>query len=124
VPSWGQAVKGDEAFADRVLQRVGEPRVVSRDLTVEVIARRVAKAEGVDVEQMRRSGQGRKESEARLITAWLGREVGRISTAKAAKYFGRDTSTIARGLVRLEERMDSDRALRDRVSRLSKQVRP
>jgi len=98
--------------------------VVPRDLTVEVIARRVAKAEGVDVEQMRRSGQGRKESEARLITAWLGREVGRISTAKAAKYFGRDTSTISRGLVRLEERMDSDRALRDRVSRLSKQVGP
>jgi len=98
--------------------------VVPRDLIVEVIARRVAKAEGVDVEQMRRSGQGRKESEARLITAWLGREVGRISTAKAAKYFGRDTSTISRGLVRLEERMDSDRALRDRVSRLSKQVGP
>src|SRR5713226_4665604 len=30
VLTWGGAVKGDEAFADRGLQRVGEPRVVPR----------------------------------------------------------------------------------------------
>ena len=44
---------------------------------------------------------------ARLLTAWLGREVGRISAARTAKYFGRDTSTLTRGLPRLEKRMDA-----------------
>lgn len=45
VPSWG-AVKGDEAFADRVLQAVGEPRVVPRGVTIESVAREVAKQGG------------------------------------------------------------------------------
>src|SRR5262249_13306831 len=43
VPNWGGMVKGDEAFADRVLQAVGEPAVVPRGLTIERIARRVAR---------------------------------------------------------------------------------
>ena len=50
------------------------------------------------------------DSEARALTAWLGREVAGISIARTAKHFGRDTSSMARNVARLEERM---RAARD-----------
>ncbi len=67
VASWGQAVKGDEAFADRVLQSVGEPRIVPRGLTVERIAKAAAKSEDVRLDAMRGVGRGRRESRARLL---------------------------------------------------------
>lgn len=121
VPAWRQAVKGDEAFADRVFHGIGEPPVVPRGMTVERLARAVARMEGVGPEVMRRRGQGRSPSRARLITAWVGRELGRIPAAQTAKYFGRDTSTMIKGLARLEERMESDHGLRRRVQQLARQ---
>ncbi len=111
VPSWGQAVKGDEGFADRVLQAVGEPAVVPRGLTVERIARKVAQAEGLDLARMRGPSRDRAASRARLMVAWLGRAVGRIPVAQAAKFFGRDTSTMINGLAKLEAAIVTDRRL-------------
>jgi len=123
VPSWGQAVKGDEAFADRVLQAVGEPRVVPRGLTTDAVARAVAAQEGLELESMRGPGQGREVSLGRLMTAWVGRDVGRISLAKAARYFKRDTSTMAKGVASLEERMLADEKLRRRANRIVDRLR-
>src|ERR1700730_17063864 len=74
VASWSQVVKGDEAFADRVLQSIGEPPVVPRGLTIDAVAWAVARREGARMEAMRGPGQGRSESRARLLTAWVGRE--------------------------------------------------
>jgi hypothetical protein len=122
VPSWGQAVKGDEAFADRVLQAAGEPPVVPKGVTVEVVASLVARDGRVSVAAMRGAGQQRAASLARLITAWLGREAGKIPVARVAKYFGRDTSTIIRGLARFEARKAADHSLHDRTVRLLRQL--
>jgi hypothetical protein len=38
VPTWGQAVKGEEVLVDRVLREAGEPPVLPRCLTVADIA--------------------------------------------------------------------------------------
>ena len=105
VETWGQAVKGNEAFADRMLQAAGEPRVLRRNLTVEAVARKVARAQEIRPGQMITRGRGRAGSEARALTAWLGREVAGISIARTAKHFGWDTSSMARNVARLEERM-------------------
>jgi len=122
VPSWGQAVKGDEGFADRVLQAVGEPAVVPRGLTVERIARQVAEAEGVDVARMRGPSRDRETSRARLMVAWFGREVGKIPVARTAKFFGRDTSTIINGLNRLETAGETGRSLRQALNGLREKL--
>ncbi len=123
VPSWGQAVKGDEAFADRVLQAAGEPPVVPKGVTVDGVARIVAQEAKVSIAVMRNSGQERKASLARLLTAWLAREAAKIPVARAAKYFGRDTSTMTRGLARLETRIASDHGLRGRSASLLHRLR-
>ncbi len=112
VASWGQAVKGDEQFADLAFQKIGEPKVLRRGLTVEAVARDVARRQKISLEKMRRPSQGRREARGRAIVAWAVREVGGVSIARTAKYFGRDTSSMARGVERLVERMRTDRDLR------------
>jgi chromosomal replication initiation ATPase DnaA len=111
VESWGQAVKGDEAFANRPFQEAGEPRMLRRNLTVEAVAREVARRQGISLAQMSTRGRGRVGSRARVLTAWVGREVAGISIARTAKHFRRDTSTMARNVSRLEERMRMEKAV-------------
>ena len=91
VRATGQAVKGDEAFADRVLQEAGESPVLPRGVTLEGIARRVARIEGLELERLRGRSRDREISRARLTVAWLGREIARIPVARAARFLGRDS---------------------------------
>ena len=112
VASWGQAVKGDEQFANIAFEKIGEPKVRRRGLTVEAVAQAVAKQYGFGIERMRSTSQSRGEALGRALVAWAGREVGGISIARAAKFFGRDTSSMARRVARLEEQMSAERGLR------------
>jgi putative transposase len=123
VATWGQAVKGDEAFADRVLQEAGEPPVVPRGLTVERIARQVVQLEGLDLGRLRGSSRDRTSSRARLTVAWLAREAAKIPVAQAARFFGRDTSTMINGVNKLEADMENERALRQKLDSMRKEVR-
>jgi hypothetical protein len=124
VATWGQAVKGDEAFADRVLQEAGEPAVIPRGVTVEGIARRVARIEGLELERMRGRSRDRESSRTRLTVAWLGREIAQIPVARAARFFGRDTSTMINGVNKLERDMERDRDLRQTLHALRAEIRP
>lgn len=83
--AWGQAVKGDEAFADEAFRKVGELPVIRKNLTVEAIAREVARRERVDLAQLMSRGQGRRGSRGHALSAWAGREVASISIARTAK---------------------------------------
>jgi chromosomal replication initiation ATPase DnaA len=89
-----------------------------RNLTVEAVAREVARRQGISVAHMITLGQERVGSLGRVLTAWVGREVGGISIARTAKYFRRDTSTMARNVSRLEERMRAAKDLRSLCNRL------
>jgi putative transposase len=123
MPAHGQIVKGEEAFADRVLAEAGEPPPVRKRLGLGAVAAAVSRQESVSLAQMRGSGRGRRASRARLLTAWLGREVGGLSLSRAARFFGRDPSTFARGVGELEETIAKDPELRAVVARLTREVR-
>ncbi len=123
IATWGQAVKGEQAFADRVLQEAGEPPVIPRGLTAERVARQVARLEGVDFGRMRGASRDRDVSRARLTAAWLGREVAGIPVAQAARVFGRDTSTMINGLNKLEAEMERDRGLKKKLYGLRERLR-
>jgi REP element-mobilizing transposase RayT len=112
VTSWGQAVKGDQPFADLAFQKIGEPKLLRKGLTVEAVAREVARRRKLSVEKMRSPSQGRPEALGRALVAWAGREAGGLSIARAAKYFKRDTSSMARVVQRLVERTETSRELR------------
>ena len=116
--------KGDEAFADRVLQDAGEPPVFPRGVTVEGIARQIARIEGLELNRMRGRSRDRRSSRARLTIAWLGREIAQIPVARAARFFGRDTSTMINGVNKLERDMERDRDLRQTLHALRAEIRP
>jgi chromosomal replication initiation ATPase DnaA len=123
LPAHGQIVKGEEAFADRVLAEAGEPPPIRKRLGLGAVASAVSRQESVSLAEMRGSGRGRRASRARLLTAWLGREVGGISLSRAARFFGRDPSTFARGVGDLEEAIAKDPQLKAGVARLTREVR-
>jgi REP element-mobilizing transposase RayT len=122
--AWGQVVKGEEAFADRALREAGEPRLLRRGLTVDAVARAVARRQGIATAEMLSRGQSRAGSLARILTAWAGREAGGISIAATAKHFQRDTSTMARNVARLEERMRTDKRVRKLADDVVEGLRP
>jgi putative transposase len=123
LPAHGQIVKGEEAFADRVLEEAGEPPPVRKRLGLGAVASAVSRQESVSLAEMRGSGRGRRASRARLLTAWLGREVGGLSLSRAARFFGRDPSTFARGVGELEEAIAKDPQLKAGVARLTREIR-
>jgi REP element-mobilizing transposase RayT len=120
--SWGQLVKGDEAFAGRILEAAGETPVTRPGLTVETVSRLVASLEGIALERLRGTSRARRESRSRIIAAWVGREAGRISLACTARYFFRDTSTLAKGVARLEHEIAEDPSLRKRLDKLRRRL--
>ena len=102
VQSYAQAIKGDKAFAERVLQESGVPPIVAKPTEAKVVSV-VAAGLGVRVIDLIGGGRQRTLSRARNIAAYIGRAAGGIPVARMARYFGRDESTLARGVVRLEE---------------------
>jgi chromosomal replication initiation ATPase DnaA len=123
LPTHGQIVKGEEAFADRVFEEAGEPPPIRRRLGLGAVAAAVSRQESVSLAEMRGGGRGRRASRARLLTAWLGREVGGLSLSRAARFFARDPSTFARGVGELEETIAEDQQLRTAVARLTREIR-
>ena len=121
--SFGQVVKGEEEFAERMLSLASEKPMLRRDLTLDAVERAVAKLEGLERERLRGPGRLRRDARARLIVAWAARAVGGISLARTARHFGRDNSTMARGVQRLEEAMHGDRPLRRRLDRVAEALR-
>ena len=89
---------------------------------METVAREVAWSQGISPAQMSSLGQGPAGSRARVLTAWLGREVAGISIARTAKHFRRDTSTMARNVSRLEERMRTEKRLRTLCNGLAERL--
>ncbi len=113
-----QALVGDEAFADRVLQEHGKPELLRRSLTAERVVRAAAGELGLSLEQMGRAGRSRAQSQARAICGYIGREVGQISLAEMGRRLGRERSTMAREVRHVEERLPSDLWLRRTLHRI------
>jgi len=123
VQSYAQASKGDKTFAERVLRESGVPPIVGK-LTEAKVVSVVAAGLGVRASDLVGGGRQRTLSRARNIAAYIGRAAGGIPVARMARYFGREESTLARGVVRLEETLARESAVRRRVARLTAGLQP
>jgi len=119
VPAIARAIKGDEEFAERSLLGAGKPARPKRAWTVEELAAAVAAAQGLTVAELRRRGQLFPPSRARSIAALIGRREAGIPVSQMAEYFGRDESTLQRGVLRLESALARDDDLRARVEQIA-----
>jgi REP element-mobilizing transposase RayT len=121
-PRHAQIIRGDESFALRVVRRAADPLVTRRNLSIDRVARLVARERGVALPDLRSPRRLRKLSEVRAIVAYLAKRHGRIPFSRTAEYFRRDGSTFVRDVMRLEERLKSSRALRTEVNALARAV--
>lgn len=122
LPGYARAIKGEKAFAQRILREAGETPIPISTLTEASVAAIVAKTLGVRLEQMKSARRNREASRARIMAAYLGREVGALPVSRMARYFGREESTLVRGVLSLEEKLEHDAALRRQLVRISEVV--
>ena len=120
--TFGQLVKGDEEFATRTLEESGEPEIMRRGLSVDRVARAVAQALDLKLEDLRSAKRSRDLSAARAIAGYVGRELGRISLSKMAEHFRRDRSTLVRDVQRLEQRLDQTKELQNTLVAITKRL--
>jgi len=123
VESYAQAVKGDKAFADRILREASKAPIVCT-LAEGTVATAVAAGLGLPLQDLRAGGRRRAVSRARHIAAYLGRAVSGIPVARMARYFGRDESTFIRGVLRLEEDLRNTPALCRKIEELATALQP
>ncbi len=115
----GRVVKGGEEFARRSLHEARLALPKESRWTPSTFATAACTLQGFSLGWLKGPSQGRAESQARLITAYVGRRDHGIAAAALAGCFGRDESAFAHGLRRLERAMVRDPALARRVERVA-----
>ncbi len=119
-----QRYLGDEKFVEDVHQAVDDQersrpvRITMADV-IQAISADAGVASGVILNK----GRGRKESRLRAEAAYVGREVGGIGLTEAAKYLGRDPSTMSLALTRLEEGLNTDVKRRKQLEAICTRLR-
>ena len=119
-----QQYLGDDGFVEVVHQTVDEQEE-SRPVKIAMgdVVQEIVRGAGVSDNVVLNKGRGRIGSRLRAEAAYVGREVGGISLTEAAKYLGRDLSTMSLALKRLEEELKSDRHQRDRLQSVCARLR-
>ncbi len=78
---------------------------------------------GKEIRAILSKGRGRIGSRLRTKAVYVAREVGGIRLTEAAKYVGRDLSTVSLAVKRLEKQIQGDPKLRKRLEEISARLR-
>lgn len=119
-----QRYLGEDEFVEgveKVLKQEPETRPVK--ITMADVAKAIARGSGHGIGMMLGQGRGRAASRLRAQAAYVAREVGGLRLTEAAKYLKRDPSTVSLAVTRLEEQMQSDPKLRQRLEDVSIRLR-
>jgi len=119
-----QQYLGEDDFVEVVHQTVAEqeenPPV---KIAMGDVVQEIARGAGVPDNVVLNKGRGRIGSRLRAQAVYIGREVGGISLTEAAKYLGRDPSTMSLALKRLEDELRTDSHQRNRLQRVCAHLR-
>jgi putative transposase len=119
----GRVIKGDEKFAESAMRAARVRTRSKRRWTAGALARTASKLLGFSIERLRQRDRSHPESRARLIVAYIGRRDYAFSTTAMAGCFGREESSFAHGLRRLEDALEHDRSLSNLVERIAAALR-
>ena len=114
-----QRYLGDDRFVERVEER--EPDREERqivDISWGEIRERVCKQFGLPPAAVLHRGRGREIVRIRRVMAWLGRELGGLTSQELAKELHQDPAVLSRGLGKLTEELASKPELRGAVETL------
>ena len=115
---------GDEAFVERVEQRVlgrESPQVV--EIGWAEVREGVCKQFGISTAAVLHRGRGRENARIKRVMAWVGREVGGFTNQEMAEGLGQDPAVLSRGLGKLGDELGKDRELQRVVGKLCNGLR-
>lgn len=119
-----QRYLGEEDFVERLEKQLGEDKEEAPvEITVEEIVQAIGRRWGKKISEIRSKRRTRQEAMIRAIAAYVGREVGGITLTETARYLRRDLATLSLGVRKLEEGLEKDARLRQRIRHLCKELR-
>ncbi len=122
VPSVAQLVRGEEPFARERLEEAGFQESYLVGLTPDRVLEAVAEEFDLDLRALKGPRRGRPLAEGRAIAGYLGKTLGRISWSRMARSVQRDGSTLVRDVGRLEQRMNLDKQLREKIRTVGRAI--
>lgn len=118
VPALAGAVKGDARFAARAIQGACRTPLRPAGWDARRLAGAVAASHGLTLRRLSDRSQARVVSRPRILAACLGRNRFGIPVAEFARLFKRDESSLLRGVLALERRLEGDAALQRQLDLL------
>ena len=104
-----QQYLGDDQFVEVVHRALDDQEETGPvKITMAEVLQEIVRGAGLSIAVVLNKGRGRKGSRLRAEAAYVGREVGGIGLTEAAKYMGRDQSTMSLAVKRLEEGLEKD----------------
>jgi putative transposase len=106
-------VFGEDRFVDEVIYKAAAQPLKKADIAVVLTA--VGRLYEIEVEELSKTGQDRRLSEARSMAAWGVKEMTSSTLTELSKKIGRDVTSLSSGVKRLQTRAMSDSELAKRM---------
>lgn len=110
------AVPEDKRFAARAAEQADPVPAPLVNLASIFIA--VSVARGLDIEELRSPGRGRRAADARALAAYLVSETGAATLTQTARLLNRDVTTLSNAATGVRERIAEDTEFAAEVRRL------
>lgn len=98
-------VLGNDRFVEKVLETQLSTLYKRKQLALESLVRSVCKEYKLKEADLASSSRNRHASEVRQVIGWLALKTDNITLTQVAQYFGRDVTTLSRGVKRMEEQI-------------------
>jgi len=97
-----EAILGNDRFIEKVLHR----KPATRPTSLKRIVTRVCKEYDIKAEQMAKVGRNRRTAEARAVIGYLSMQTQSATLTEVAGRFGRDITSLSKGVRRITERAE------------------
>lgn len=109
-------VLGDDKFLEKVLGKT-EPNI-HKELSLDQLITIACADYKIDNKDLFSVSRNRQLSELRQVIGWLALKSGLFTLTEVADCFGRDLTTLSRGVRRLDDKAKADKKLARKLSRL------
>jgi putative transposase len=119
-----QMYLGEEDFVDRIEEQLSEVETEAPvRITMGEIVGEISRAWDIPADDIQSQHRGRQEAMLRVVSAYIGRQIGGMTLIKAAGHLRRDPATLSVGVRNLEQKMKEDPKLRQRVGSLCERLK-
>lgn len=114
-----QRVLGDDRFAEQMLNKSSIP---AKRITLDKLIKIVGRDYRLTESDLASAGRERQASEARCVIGWLAQKSGQATLTEVGKRFGRDVTTLSRGVRQLELKAKISKALAKRMENFNNAI--